>query len=129
MWWSSSAGENHDIVPYYRWWRWPHSEEVEVTSYVMLSLLDDKSETIETILPILKWLVAQRNNYGGFSSTQDTIVGLQALIKFAEKSGYEAAEMDIKFETQGKGRTKSENLDVNKENGLLLQSFEVNLHR
>nr|HID15150.1 hypothetical protein [Anaerolineae bacterium] len=30
-----------------------------------------------------RWLVAQRNAFGGFNSTQDTVVGLQALTAFA----------------------------------------------
>ncbi|XP_065356862.1 thioester-containing protein 1 allele R1-like isoform X2 [Calliphora vicina] len=31
-----------------------------------------------------KWLLEQRNSHGGFKSTQDTVVGLQALIKFSQ---------------------------------------------
>ncbi|KAK9520438.1 hypothetical protein VZT92_020324 [Zoarces viviparus] len=61
------------------------SLEVEMTSYVLLALLSGP------VLPdfgldyssgIVRWLAQQQNPYGGFSSTQDTVVALQALAKY-----------------------------------------------
>ncbi|XP_053387784.1 CD109 antigen-like [Mercenaria mercenaria] len=37
--------------------------------------------------PIVKWLVSQRNPTGGFRSTQDTIISLQALSDFSSSVG------------------------------------------
>ncbi|XP_012664840.1 C3 and PZP-like alpha-2-macroglobulin domain-containing protein 8 [Otolemur garnettii] len=57
------------------------SAEVEMTAYALLTytLLGD----VAAALPIVKWLSQQRNALGGFSSTQDTCVALQALAEYA----------------------------------------------
>ncbi|XP_035141992.3 C3 and PZP-like alpha-2-macroglobulin domain-containing protein 8 isoform X1 [Callithrix jacchus] len=57
------------------------SAEVEMTAYALLTytLLGD----VAAALPVVKWLSHQRNALGGFSSTQDTCVALQALAEYA----------------------------------------------
>lgn len=54
---------------------------IEQTSYILLAytLREDRNNGVQ----ILSWLVKQRNTRGGFSSTQDTVVALQALSEFA----------------------------------------------
>lgn len=37
-------------------------------------------------LPLVRWLSNQRNALGGFSSTQDTVIALQALAAYAQVS-------------------------------------------
>ncbi|XP_007575635.1 alpha-2-macroglobulin-like [Poecilia formosa] len=54
---------------------------VEISSYVLLAKLS-ASHTAEDLgyaSGIVRWLTTQQNYYGGFSSTQDTVVALQAL--------------------------------------------------
>lgn len=63
------------------WWRAP-SAEVEMTAYVLLALLSHSPAApshLQRAVPIVGWLVRQRNSYGGFASTQDTVVALHAL--------------------------------------------------
>ncbi|XP_051865298.1 murinoglobulin-2-like isoform X2 [Pristis pectinata] len=63
------------------WWRAP-SAEVEMTAYVLLALLSKPQVSpsdLQQAVPIVSWLVRQRNSYGGFASTQDTVVALHAL--------------------------------------------------
>ncbi|XP_032998376.1 alpha-2-macroglobulin-like [Lacerta agilis] len=59
------------------------SAEVEMTAYVLLSYLTNQpapsQEVLGTATRIVKWLSRQQNPTGGFSSTQDTVVALQAL--------------------------------------------------
>ncbi|XP_015192992.2 alpha-2-macroglobulin-like protein 1 isoform X2 [Lepisosteus oculatus] len=58
------------------------SLDVEMTSYVLLALLSGPelpSFGLGYSSSIVRWLVKQQNPYGGFSSTQDTVVALQAL--------------------------------------------------
>lgn len=101
-----------------RWCWWPQTHDVEVTSYAFLSFADKQS--VEQMLPTIKWLISQRNSMGGFASTQDTVVGLQALTKFAEKIGGGNAEMEINFkDDQGAIGT----FNVSKDNSLVLQSY------
>ncbi|XP_065358110.1 pregnancy zone protein-like [Calliphora vicina] len=64
QWWEASTGDR--------------VTNIEITSYILLALLHTPGQ----YLPIAKWLLEQRNSHGGFKSTQDTVVGLQALIKF-----------------------------------------------
>ncbi|XP_029528600.2 alpha-2-macroglobulin-P-like isoform X3 [Oncorhynchus nerka] len=61
------------------------SLEVEMTSYVLLALLSGPSMPgfgLDYSTAIVRWLAQQQNPYGGFASTQDTVVALQALAKY-----------------------------------------------
>ncbi|NXJ67571.1 A2ML1 protein, partial [Rostratula benghalensis] len=60
--------------------------EVEMTAYVLLAYLSQpqvSSDDLGTAAKIVRWLSKQQNPYGGFASTQDTVVALQALAKYA----------------------------------------------
>ncbi|NXJ35941.1 A2ML1 protein, partial [Ciconia maguari] len=60
--------------------------EVEMTAYVLLAYLSQpqvSSADLWTASQIVRWLSKQQNPYGGFASTQDTVVALQALAKYA----------------------------------------------
>ncbi|XP_062978761.1 alpha-2-macroglobulin-like isoform X2 [Elgaria multicarinata webbii] len=75
----------HSDTPYFQP-RAP-SAEVEMTAYVLLAYVARKPEPIweELTKPteIVSWLSKQQNPNGGFSSTQDTVVALQAFSKYA----------------------------------------------
>ncbi|KAM8912429.1 alpha-2-macroglobulin-like protein 1 [Lycaon pictus] len=67
-------------------WSQPEAVDVELTAYILLAQLSKASLTQKEIAKataIVAWLTKQRNAYGGFSSTQDTVVALQALAKYA----------------------------------------------
>ncbi|XP_037703142.1 alpha-2-macroglobulin-like [Choloepus didactylus] len=62
------------------------SAEVEMTSYVLLAYLTAQPapspDDLTTASHIVKWIIKQQNSQGGFSSTQDTVVALQALSRY-----------------------------------------------
>ncbi|XP_067392789.1 alpha-2-macroglobulin isoform X2 [Emydura macquarii macquarii] len=62
------------------------SAEVEMTSYVLLAYLTTQPAPSQGDLslaaPIAQWISKQQNPNGGFSSTQDTVVALQALSRY-----------------------------------------------
>ncbi|XP_043065393.1 alpha-2-macroglobulin [Drosophila ficusphila] len=122
-WWTEDLDKIRSIGYPKRWWSWVWSNDVEITSYALLSLLESDQESADSVLNTVRWLVAQRNSYGGFGSSQDTVVGLSALIKFAQKSGYEAAKCEVTVSNKGK-REKTEKLSTSEENDLLLQTIE-----
>lgn len=96
---------------------------VEITSYALLTLLQN-DEIDSEMLCIVKWLLNQRNNQGGFEGTQDTIVGIEALASFALKiKSTDGNNVKIDIKTSG-----GENItfDVNENNWLVLQSQKVN---
>lgn len=59
---------------------------VEISSYVLLAFA--KQAMLRDGIPIMRWLVSQRNSMGGYHSTQDTVVSLEALSKFASLQGW-----------------------------------------
>ncbi|KAM4671516.1 alpha-2-macroglobulin-like isoform 2-T2 [Amazona ochrocephala] len=79
--WQRPGKEPEVALPHYRS-RAP-SAEVEMTSYVLLAHLTTQpapsQEELSFAALIAKWISAQQNPNGGFSSTQDTVVALQAL--------------------------------------------------
>ena len=70
----------------------------------------------------MKWLVTQRNENGGFQSTQDTVVGLQALSKLAMK--VHVTDSDLNIVVTPKGSIPS-TINVNSANSLVLQKHEI----
>lgn len=122
QWWTDKNESN--INPHH-WWLNIYTYDVETTSYALLALLEQSTVETDELLPIIRWLMAQRNSYGGFVSTQDTIVGLQALVKFVEKSNYESAQMQVDVSGLGGERQKKDTLHLNNDNSLLYQTVEV----
>lgn len=116
-WWSKADAPTEGTSTIWRWH--PRSNDVEITSYILLAILD--KDGAESALPVIKWLISQRNSNGGFASTQDTVVGLQALISFAEKTGAGSGAMDIEFVSSGGEESKGA-ITVNAENSLVLQT-------
>ncbi|XP_073826181.1 thioester-containing protein 1 allele R1-like [Musca autumnalis] len=111
-----------------KWWscndsqKYP-SNDIEMTSYILQSLLE--TEELEQLLPIIKWLVVQRNHLGGYDSARDTSVGLKVLVKCFKK--YAALNDGGKVEIQFKGfvendiETTSGLFHVDKDNFATLQ--------
>ncbi|XP_049678524.1 alpha-2-macroglobulin-like isoform X1 [Accipiter gentilis] len=79
--WQRPGKEPEGDLPYYRY-RAP-SAEVEMTAYVLLAHLTTQpapsQEELSFASLIAKWISGQQNPNGGFTSTQDTVVALQAL--------------------------------------------------
>ncbi|KAM8777502.1 LOW QUALITY PROTEIN: alpha-2-macroglobulin-like protein 1 [Rhynchonycteris naso] len=72
--------------------------DVELTAYVLLACLSKVNLTQNEMAKttgILTWLAKESNAYGGFSSTQDTVVALQALDKFATTAFVPSEEVNL----------------------------------
>ncbi|XP_055684023.1 thioester-containing protein 1 allele R1-like isoform X3 [Lutzomyia longipalpis] len=119
-WWHKPIPEADKKNPYYFQ---PNSVNVELTSYALLTYLE--AGIVEDSLPLVKWLIGQRNSEGGFQSTQDTVVGITALAKFAEKvSGGSGGDSDLSMDVTAEDGQKS-NIRVNRDNSLVLQSVKL----
>lgn len=115
-WWNKPLSESEQKNP---WYGQPNSVNVEMTSYALLANL----RAGEEVFPILKWLIAQKNPEGGFSSTQDTILGITALAEVGEKmAGGGSKNLDIKAK-YGEGIEKS--FQVTQDNAMLYQAAEL----
>ncbi|XP_011158223.1 CD109 antigen isoform X2 [Solenopsis invicta] len=110
-WWSKPIPKDNKN-PHYSL---PRSVDVEMTSYALLLYL--KRNLVTDAIPVMKWLVKQRNTEGGFASTQDTVIGLQALAKLAEKLSKDASSVRIAFKhEEGQGY-----ININGGNSMILQ--------
>ncbi|NXW62426.1 A2ML1 protein, partial [Eurystomus gularis] len=102
-------------------WSQPLSVDVELTAYVLLALLSKPEVTgsdLNTAAGIVAWLTRQQNAYGGFASTQDTVVALQALAKYAALTYSTEGVAEVRVKSQrGFGR----NFQVSYWNRLLVQ--------
>ncbi|XP_048243523.1 CD109 antigen-like isoform X6 [Haliotis rufescens] len=105
-----------------KYWRPPSTKkaiDIEMTAYALL-IFGEKND-FSGGLNIMKWLASQRNPHGGFSSTQDTVLALQALSEFA-KMAY-SNNFDIQV-TVSSGSFRHQ-FSVNQNNALVLQSVEL----
>ncbi|KFV85384.1 Ovostatin, partial [Struthio camelus australis] len=101
------------------------SAEVEITSYVLLALLykpNRNQEDLTKASGIVQWIIRQQNPYGGFSSTQDTVIALQALAAYGEAT-YNSVMQNVVKITSKKHFEKI--FIVNNENRLLLQQIPL----
>ncbi|XP_033763816.1 LOW QUALITY PROTEIN: complement C3-like [Pecten maximus] len=72
----------------------PSAIDVEITAYAVLSLLGVND--VGYVHNVVEWLLTQKTSTGAFKSTQDTVVGLQAL------SEYNVRSYDLKIDLHTK---------------------------
>ena len=94
------------------------SAGIETTGYATLALLEhgDRLNASRSA----QWLVSQRNSYGGFGSTQDTVVGLQALTQFAAD-----AKFDVNMTVALTAGDWKRQVDITQDNADVLQTLEM----
>ncbi|XP_023284207.1 alpha-2-macroglobulin-like [Seriola lalandi dorsalis] len=95
------------------------SLSVEISSYVMLAKLSASPtpEDLGYTSGIVRWLTGQQNHYGGFSSTQDTVVALQALALYSTLVFSPEGSSTVTVQSPSGQLT----IDVNQNNKLLYQ--------
>ncbi|XP_074752015.1 CD109 antigen isoform X3 [Athene noctua] len=99
----------------------PRSIDIELAAYALLSHFHQDRFTEG--IPIMKWLSQQRNHLGGFSSTQDTVVALQALSLFAALTTTSKTEMDVTVTAPSLKTPETFSIDT--QNRFLLQTKEI----
>ncbi|XP_013108376.2 thioester-containing protein 1 allele R1 isoform X1 [Stomoxys calcitrans] len=113
-----------------KWWTSNNKNEesandVEITAYILLALPETSGASY---MPIFNWLMKQRNNHGGYGSTHDTVIGLQALTKYARILGQDLNTL-LKVHyiaSSDEGSHLKENiLGVDTANELILQKEEL----
>jgi len=94
------------------------SNAIEATGYATMALI--KHGDAFDASRAAKWLVSQRNAYGGYGSTQDTVVALQALIEYCTNA---RADVDLTVTINAGGQIKQ--LRIKQNNFDVLQTVEV----
>ncbi|XP_056612697.1 alpha-2-macroglobulin-like protein 1 [Triplophysa dalaica] len=101
------------------------SLEVEMSSYVLLALLSGPtlpSFKLDYSATIVRWLAKRQNAYGGFSSSQDTVVALQALAKYSAITYSPTGTVVVNVTSPS---NQKYNFTVNQRNRLLYQERQL----
>ncbi|XP_019352416.1 CD109 antigen isoform X3 [Alligator mississippiensis] len=112
--WTTPAPELSDS------WQ-PRSVDIELAAYALLSHF--QQDRLSEGIPIMKWLSQQRNHLGGYSSTQDTVVALQALSSFAVLTT--TSKTEISVTVTGPNLEALAEFSVDTQNRFLLQTKEI----
>ncbi|XP_035111492.2 ovostatin isoform X1 [Callithrix jacchus] len=99
------------------------SAVIEMTCYGLLALLSKPrltSEELSYASQIVHWVAKQQNSRGGFSSTKDTIVALQALTLFQRLTFSKSRQNSVQIFSDQAFNTA---FQVNDKNRLLLQQI------
>ncbi|CAH1108875.1 unnamed protein product [Psylliodes chrysocephalus] len=115
-WWAKDTPINEIKNP---WHDLPRSIDIEATSYALMTFVE--ANLLDDAVPVLEWLLNQQNNLGGFTSSHDTIVGLQALYKIVTKLA-RPTNIQIEFQYGKEGNGK---FSVNRNNLMIQQSMEI----
>ncbi|CAH0556688.1 unnamed protein product [Brassicogethes aeneus] len=115
-WWALDTPTNETRNP---WTKLPRSVDIETTSYALLTFLE--ANLLDDAIPVLTWLLDQQNSLGGFSSSRDTVVGLQALYKLVTKlSANTNMQIDFTYRKQ-----EFNKFNVNRQNAMILQTVPL----
>jgi CD109 antigen len=101
-------------------------EKVELAGYTTLALLA-AGRSADAAAPS-RWLALQRSGGGGFSSTQDTVVGLAALSAFAAAVGRASVDLKVSVWAAAAGSSAETQLAVlalNESNAAVLQRLDM----
>ena len=119
-----SRTEKKDKKEKNKWHYTAVSAEVEMTAYALLAhITGEQQNAAINAKPIVMWLTKQRNPRGGFSSTQDTIVALQALARYATLV-YQGG-VNISVDMIEKAKDSIGKFNIDDYNTLVLQSKPV----
>ncbi|XP_038963370.1 C3 and PZP-like, alpha-2-macroglobulin domain containing 8 isoform X2 [Rattus norvegicus] len=103
------------------------SAEVEMNAYVILARLTAQSapspKDLALSMGTIKWLTKQQNSRGGFSSTQDTVVALDALSKYGAAT-FSKSQKTPSVTVQSSG-SFFQKFQVDNSNRLLLQQVSL----
>ncbi|XP_077146005.1 CD109 antigen-like [Ranitomeya variabilis] len=111
--WSSSNQQT------YTYWQ-PRTTDIETAAYALLSFY--QQGRISDGHFVMKWLSEQRNHLGGYGSTQDTVMALQALSKY--QSGAEGTT-SLTLTVTGSGSFVTKTFQLNSNNYLELQRQQI----
>ncbi|KAM7065304.1 alpha-2-macroglobulin-like protein 1 [Acridotheres tristis] len=100
------------------------SSMIETVAYIILAHVSkpDLSLSEASVTKLVRWLSSQRNAFGGFASTQDTVVSLQALAQYAALIPQDIR--DVKVAVKGKGASPLE-FHVHRNNKLVLHQASL----
>jgi CD109 antigen len=98
---------------------------VETTAYTLLTLL--KVQEYEKTYCLAQWLLKQQNSFGSFGSSQDTIVGLESLSVFAQRTFTARLNLSIAVNQRGQSYSIQVTDDNRYPRQKILVSYEMKI--
>nr|BAH22724.1 complement component C3 precursor [Nematostella vectensis] len=98
-----------------------HALNIETASYALLAQM--ALNKLKYAGPIVVWLTEQKNSGGGFKSTTDTCVALQALAKYSEQTAGSQLDLTVSLRSEIGGLNRK--ITINKKNALLQQKIDM----
>ncbi|XP_022083908.1 CD109 antigen-like isoform X2 [Acanthaster planci] len=120
--WVDPATADEQVDGWFCYYYPPPSADIEMTGYALLTYL--ARNEIARAAPVARWLTDQRNEYGGYGSTQDTVIGLQALSTYAGRLSMTPRNISIDV-TATDSPDYSSRITVNDGNSIILQKLEL----
>ncbi|CAK8680732.1 unnamed protein product [Clavelina lepadiformis] len=88
-----------DASTYSERWRPPYqhapTNDIEMTSYALLTYA--RKGDVGSAIPVIRWLTSKQNELGGYSSTQDTVIAVQAMAQIASLFNAGTEKLTIKL--------------------------------
>ncbi|GBO03086.1 Alpha-2-macroglobulin [Araneus ventricosus] len=98
------------------------SVNIETAGYYILSRTKlDGKESVTAVLPVVRWIIQQRNAQGGFVSTQDTVIALQALAQYSALQSSNPLDIGLVVESD----ELVQGFKVDDDNKLLTQTARI----
>ncbi|XP_042903027.1 murinoglobulin-1 isoform X2 [Parasteatoda tepidariorum] len=113
------SSEIKDGMEFFRVVNGSESVQIETDAYAVLTTLKIGGGASD-VLPYVRYLTAHMNPNGGFKSTQDTCVGLEALSEFAKLVYKDPLNLEV-----GSTGGFEKSVEINDDNKLLVQRFKV----
>ncbi|XP_056385113.1 alpha-2-macroglobulin-like protein 1 [Hyla sarda] len=99
--------------------------EMQRASYAILTILSEKTTTpknLEDAGDLVRWIVKHQNAWGGFYSSQDTTLAIQALAQYAKAINHKKGDSTVTIKSKS-GFEKT--IHVDKSNNLLVQTVDL----
>ncbi|KAG8582006.1 hypothetical protein GDO81_007888 [Engystomops pustulosus] len=103
----------------------PRTTDIETAAYALLSYYQ-QGKIIDGLL-VMKWLSQQRNYLGGYTSTQDTVMALQALSKFVSIVNFDEGATSLTLTVTGSGSFVPKSFVIDSTNLLVLQRQQIDV--
>lgn len=102
----------------------PRTTDIETAAYALLSY--HRQGRITDGMLVMKWLSQQRNQLGGYVSTQDTVMALQALSQFVSVVNFGEGASSLTLTVTGSGSFVPKTFQINSNiNLLVLQQQQI----
>lgn len=105
----------------------PEALQVEIAALALLTSVNSK-QPVDESMKIARWLIEKQNSNGGYASTQDTVLAIEALSTFASRLSTLPPRIELEVVSPRASQSKRNNVDtllVTAGNALVQQQLEL----